>query len=147
MWWRLAVQHNMQLDNIFLDFKLWLWFVCCIFWGEGGVIPRHLNFMWRHFGTLCLFNLHRWCYLHHLWRWNRQSVPKCWHRKFRSLGITQKKEYNTDDICYNENFSKQILNQITIHLYNTPGTVEGFFFSCVFDNGHFCTHENKDSSI
>jgi len=26
-----------------------------------------------------LFHLHRWCT--HLWRWN--SVPKCWHIKFR----------------------------------------------------------------
>jgi len=23
------------------------------------VIPRHLNFICRHFGTLCLFHLHR----------------------------------------------------------------------------------------
>ena len=31
-----------------------------------------------------------------LWRWNRQSVPKCWHIKFRRKGITQKKAYNID---------------------------------------------------
>ena len=29
-----------------------------------------------------------------LWRWNRQSVPKCRHIKFRRRGITQKKTYN-----------------------------------------------------
>jgi len=29
-----------------------------------------------------------------LWRWNRQSVLKCWHIKFRCEGITQNKEYN-----------------------------------------------------
>jgi hypothetical protein len=29
-----------------------------------------------------------------LWRWNRQSVPKHWHIKFRRRGITQKKAYN-----------------------------------------------------
>jgi len=29
-----------------------------------------------------------------LWRWNRQSVPKRWHIKFRRRGITQKKAYN-----------------------------------------------------
>jgi len=29
-----------------------------------------------------------------LWRWNRQSVPKHWHIKFRCRGITQKKAYN-----------------------------------------------------
>jgi len=27
-------------------------------------------------------------------RWNRQSVPKCRHIKFRRRGITQKKTYN-----------------------------------------------------
>jgi len=32
--------------------------------------------------------------LHNLWRWNWQSVPKRPHIKFRSRGITQKKEYN-----------------------------------------------------
>ena len=29
-----------------------------------------------------------------LWRWNRQSVPKRWHIKFRCRGITQKKMYS-----------------------------------------------------
>ena len=29
-----------------------------------------------------------------LWRWNRQSVPKWRHIKFRRRGITQKKTYN-----------------------------------------------------
>jgi hypothetical protein len=29
-----------------------------------------------------------------LWRWNRQSVPKLWHTKFRRRGITQKKAHN-----------------------------------------------------
>jgi len=29
-----------------------------------------------------------------LWRWNRQSVPKRRHIKFRRRGITQKKTYN-----------------------------------------------------
>jgi len=28
-----------------------------------------------------------------LWRWNRQSVPKRQHVKFRRRGITQKKTY------------------------------------------------------
>jgi len=36
-----------------------------------------------------LFHLHR-----RLWRWNRQSVPKRWHIKFRRWGVTQKKAYN-----------------------------------------------------
>jgi len=29
-----------------------------------------------------------------LWRWNRQSVPKCRHIKFRCQWITQKKAHN-----------------------------------------------------
>ena len=29
-----------------------------------------------------------------LWRWNRQSVPKCWHIKFTRRGITQRKAHN-----------------------------------------------------
>jgi hypothetical protein len=34
-----------------------------------------------------------------LWRWNRHSVPKRWHIKFRSRGITQKKTYNILNWC------------------------------------------------
>jgi len=51
-----------------------------------------LNFICRHFGTLCLFHIHRHvptC----LWRRNRQCVLKCRHIKFRWQGITQKKAY------------------------------------------------------
>jgi len=67
------------------------------------VIPRPLNFMYRRFGTLCLFHLHRWyrlcsC-LHRLWIWNRQGVPKRRYVKFRRGGITQKKEYNEPWDC------------------------------------------------
>jgi hypothetical protein len=29
-----------------------------------------------------------------LWRWNRQSVPKCWHLNNRCRGITQKKAHD-----------------------------------------------------
>ena len=58
---------------------------CVFFW----VIPQRLNFMCRCFGTLCLFHLRR-----RLRRWNRQSVSKHWHIKFRCQGITQKKAYH-----------------------------------------------------
>jgi len=58
------------------------------------VIPRRLNFICRRFGTLCLFHLHRRIGIEstpiRLWRWNRQSVPKRRHIKFRCHGITQK---------------------------------------------------------
>jgi len=73
------------------DFKLLPCSVCCVFF---WVIPRHLNFICRRFGTLCLFHLHR------QWTWNRQSVPKRQHIKFRCRGITQKKTYNMLCICF-----------------------------------------------
>jgi hypothetical protein len=31
----------------------------------------------------------------HVWRWNRQSVPKLWHLNYRRRGISQKKAYDT----------------------------------------------------
>jgi len=65
------------------SFQSSLSLLCVFFW----VIPRRLNFICRRFGTL--FHLHR-----PLWRWNRQSVPKRRHIKFRRRGITQKKTYN-----------------------------------------------------
>ena len=46
------------------------------------VIPRRLNFIYQRFVTLCL------------WRWNRQSVSKRRHIKFRRRGIIHKKAYN-----------------------------------------------------
>jgi len=71
--------------------------LCAFFW----VIPRRLKFICWRFGTLCLFHLHTQvgtCRILHaptcLWRWNRQSVPKCWHIIFRRWEITQKKAYN-----------------------------------------------------
>jgi len=68
--------------------------LCVFFW----LIPRRLNFICRHFGTLCMFHLHRQVGVHSiatcLWRWNRQSVPKRRHIKFRHRGITQKKTYD-----------------------------------------------------
>jgi hypothetical protein len=33
-------------------------------------------------------------YTLYLWRWNRQSVPKCWHLNYRSRWRTQKKAYD-----------------------------------------------------
>jgi hypothetical protein len=66
-----------------------------VFYAFLWVIPRCPNFICRRFGTLCLFHLHRQvgvptC----LRRWNRQSVPKRRHIKFRRRGITQKKTYS-----------------------------------------------------
>jgi len=64
------------------------------------VFLRCLNFMCRRFGTLCLFHLHRQVGMKNflipnwLWRWNRESVPKRRHIKFRRRGITQMKAYS-----------------------------------------------------
>jgi len=66
-----------------LDFKLLPWYA--FFW----VIPWHLNFICQCLETLCLFHLRR-----RLRRWNRQSVPKHRHIKFRRWGITQKKTHD-----------------------------------------------------
>jgi len=74
----------------------------CMLYVFFWVIPWRLNFMCRHFGTLCLFHLHR------LWRWNRQSVPKHRHIKFRCQGITQKKTYNTKTVSSQNKTSEQM---------------------------------------
>jgi hypothetical protein len=41
-----------------------------------------------------------------LWRWNRQSVPKCRQLKLRCRGITQKKQYNIQNMAkvWNQEF-------------------------------------------
>jgi hypothetical protein len=74
-----------------VQYKQNLQMLYVFFW----VIPRRLNFICRHFRTLCLFHLHRQVVVPTcLWRWNRQSVQKHQHIKFRGWGITQKKTYN-----------------------------------------------------
>jgi len=76
------------------------------------VIPRRLNFICRRFGTLYLFHLHRPI---RLWGWNRQSVPKRRHIKFRRRGITQKKSYNIQNTA-------KVWNQISCfcHIFREP---------------------------
>jgi len=87
--------HLAKHNSWFQTFAVF-WILYAFFW----VIPRRLNFIWRRFGTLCLFHLHRRIGVKwhstpiRLWRWNRQSVPKRRHIKFRRRGITQKKAYN-----------------------------------------------------
>jgi len=44
----------MEIKNMFVNKNRLLY---SFFW----VIPRHLKFMYRHFGTLCQFYLHRCC--------------------------------------------------------------------------------------
>jgi len=52
-----------------------------------------------------------------LWRWDRQSVPKCWHIKFRCQGITQKKAYNIQNTA-------KVWNQEKIMLFGNVVTLE-----------------------
>jgi hypothetical protein len=42
-----------------------------------------------------------------LWRWNRQSVPKRWHIKFRRREITQKKAYNIQNTKKSWNYPEE----------------------------------------
>ena len=77
------------------------------------VIPRHLNFICRRFGTLCQFHLHRQIGVE--WRWNRHSVPKRRHIKFRRRGITQKKKYNIQNTAKVWNKKSSILLNTTLH--------------------------------
>ena len=78
------------------------------------VIPRSLNFICRRFGTFCLFHLYRRIPIR-LWRWNRQSVPKRRHTKFRRRGITQKKAYNIQNTA--KVWNQEIHNYFT-NYYN-----------------------------
>jgi len=78
--------------------------------------------------------------------WNRQSVPKRWHIKFRRRGITQKKTYNIQNTAKVLNQEKVLL--LTIHpiisnnLWLTPPALgtdgfhsEGNYFTFI-DNFH-----------
>jgi len=49
-----------------------------------------------------------------LWRWNRQSVPKLRHIKFRRWGITQKKAYNIQDMA-------KVWNQESMKIFDWTG--------------------------
>ena len=82
-----------QTDSTWSQIFALFWMLYSLF----RVIPWRLNFICRRFGTLCLIFS---SYLHHLWRWNRQSVPKRRHIKFRRRGITRKKEYNNIFLIY-----------------------------------------------
>ena len=92
--------------------------VFCMLYAFFWVIPRHLEFICRCFGTLCLFHLHRQADVSRilltstcLWRWNRQCVLKRWHINSRRQGITQKKAYNiTCDYVICETASWSCLN-------------------------------------
>ena len=60
-----------------------------------------------------------------LWRWNRQSVPKRRHIKFRRRGITQKKTYNISETAW---FSVYCVC-VTVGQVNFVCGVTGFWLS------------------
>jgi hypothetical protein len=69
--------------------------LCAFFW----VIPRCLNFICQHFGTHCLFHIHKQVGMKNssylpAFEDGTHSVLKCRHIKFRRRGITQKKAHN-----------------------------------------------------
>jgi len=99
---------NFRVQFLISNFAVF-WMLYAFIW----VIRQRLNFVCRHFGTLYLFHLHGRVGARNdrvweisqtqtlftptrLWRWNRQSVPKCRHIKFRRRRITQKKAYNLE---------------------------------------------------
>jgi hypothetical protein len=44
----------------------------------------------------------------HLWRWNRRSVPKCWHLNYRCRWIIQKKAHNIQNMA--KVWNQEIIN-------------------------------------
>ena len=59
------------------------------------VIPRRLDFKYRHFGTIwSIYSTHTY-----LPTKMEQSVPKRRHIKFRRREITQKKAYNNQNMA------------------------------------------------
>ena len=80
------------------------WMLFAFLW----VIPRLLNFIYRRFGTLCLFHLHRQVGVKNTYlsmKWNRQSVPKRRDIKLMRRGITQKKAYSSWVFVINEKYN------------------------------------------
>jgi hypothetical protein len=62
------------------------------------VIPWHLNFVCRRFGTLCLFLLQR--RVLPAYEDGTDSVPKHWHIKFRRRGIARKENIQHYDTLF-----------------------------------------------
>jgi hypothetical protein len=92
---RVTLQRNVCMNQpvfeVLLSFvNLGIWETVTLY-AFIWVIPRGLNFIRQRFGTLCSI------FTGGLWRWNRHSVPKRWHIKFRQRGITQKKAYRNQE--------------------------------------------------
>ena len=68
-----------------------------------------------------------------LWRWNRQSVPKCRHTKFGHRGITQKKAYNIQN---GKSFKSRAWNCFLISSVCNKITGSIFFWRTTFQVLH-----------
>jgi hypothetical protein len=96
-----------------------------------------------------------------LWRWNRQSVPKRLHIKFRRWGTTQKKTYNIQNTVkvWNQESILFLLvrylvlpfpecQQITCSsdCFNTPSALFHYLrYSLTFLDGHTTSKEAKQA--
>jgi hypothetical protein len=76
------------------------------------VITWRLNFTCRRFGTLCQFHLHKWRRQEEFlltpsyYEDGTDSVLKRWHIKFRRRRMTQKKDYNVQNMAKFRNQEK-----------------------------------------
>jgi hypothetical protein len=69
----------------------------------------------------------------HPWRWNRQSVLKCWHVKFRCRGITQKKAYNIQNMVKVWNEENFIFSLFSVRSAVINRMLTGNLCLCVLD--------------
>jgi hypothetical protein len=85
------------------------------------VIPRRLNFIYRRFGTLCIFHLNRQVgvYTYLPMKLEHKSFSKRRYIKFRHQGITQRKTYISwfdrveDGVLYRSQEERNVLYNIT----------------------------------
>jgi len=84
------------------------------------VNPRRLNFIFRRFGTFCLFHLHRQVGRYAPMRME-QSVPKSRHIKFWCRGITQKKAYNVQNTAKvgHQEYFRSVSSHLMYYIYGT----------------------------
>jgi len=93
----LEIKHSLEIQRISDEKNKTSTMLYTFFW----IIPRRLKFICQHFGTICLFHLHKQvgvCRIHtYLPTKMEQGVPKRRHINFRRLGITQKKTHNNQN--------------------------------------------------
>jgi len=97
----------------------------CMLYVFFWVIPRHLNFICRRFGTLCVLHLHRLVGVHlPAYEDGTDSVPKRRHIKLRLRGITQKKTYNKLGFLYTRYYVFNFAYQHHWYFYHSTFTFQ-----------------------